>query len=426
MNLGIAPTGEAWLGLGYGPDDVFGDPVGMAGRVAGDVLGDPVGMLGLIYASFVGVGASIATATEITGKLYGLRPFGYWPKFKDNPVPGTRKTIWTHGGSEGPGLSFLVKWLEDRNAASDFQNQLALIDAADNIRFYHRDSLWYMHIHAAGTTPYFDDMRSDRWGHEVKLWLKDPYMYSEIHQSWTVVAGTLPQSSDSMNNYGHVADGFEALAITGHYSSPNHVEDLVLSVADGDSMTLSDRLLSDEEITLEVDGALSTEWESDLTSLATFQQDASTSGASFSVDHIAIAAGGYAIVDLAGPWPTKKPVKMTANLTITGTASVQISNDGGATYSEAVTAANIESGESAIYYLTGSAKIADMKVKFNCPLGSTMLIHALKIERELDCSGADLPVVQPGEEKAFTVSCNVTKSTSATIAGTYHPRRYAI
>ena len=55
-----------------------------------------------------------------------------------------------------------------------------------------------------------------------------------------------------------------------------------------------------------------------------------------------------------------------------------------------------------------------------------MLIHALKIERELDCSGADLPVVQPGEAKAFTVSCDVAKSTSATIAAEYHPRREAI
>jgi hypothetical protein len=117
---------------------------------------------------------------------------------------------------------------------------------------------------------------------------------------------------------------------------------------------------------------------------------------------------------------------MTATLTPTGTASVQVSTDGGATYADAVTYANIESGVSAVYYLTGSGKVADMKIKFNCPAGSTMLIHALKIERELDCSGADLPVVQPGEAKAFTVSCDVTKSTSATIAAEYHPRREAI
>lgn len=426
MQAGLGCLGYSWAGTDYRQDSGFATPVPMETLVFDWISSNPVQVRTLVFGSFVGIGTTIAEATEITGKLYDLKRIGYWPKIKDYPVPGTRKTIKIHEGAEGPGIQFLVRWLTDRNAAYAFLNQLALIKPSDYVRFYLRDSLWYLRVYMAGHAPYFERNRSDQWTHEVKLWFEDPYMYSEIHQEWNVVAGTLPQTSEAMDNYGHVADGFEEITITGHYSGGNHVEDLVLAVADGYSMTLSDELLSDEAITLAVDGSLETSWTADLTSLATFQQDASTSGASFSVDHIAIAASGYAVVDLAGPWPTRKPIKMTATLTPTGTASVQVSTDGGATYADAVTYANIESGSSAIYYLTGSGKVADIKIKFNCPAGSTMLIHALKIERELDCSGADLPVVQPGEAKAFTVSCDTGESTSATIAAEYHPRREAI
>ncbi len=427
MIAGRAPMGGAWVGLGFGPYDVFGDPVDLASAIATDVLGDPISMMGLVYSSFVGVGATIADSTEITGKLYDLKRIGYWPKIKDYPVPGSRKTIKIHEGAEGPGIQFLVKWLTDRNAAYAFLNQLALITPSDYVRFYLRDSLWYLRVYMAGHAPYFERNRSDLWSHEVKLWFEDPYMYSEIHQEWNVTAGTLPQVSEAMDNYGHVADGFEEITITGHYDGTNHVEDLVLSVADGYSMTLSDKLLPDEAITLAVDGSLKTSWTADISSMAAIREWTTRYLVTFDTDHAVIADGGYAIVDLAGPWPTRKiGVKLTANITITGTASIQISSDGGATYTEAVTTVNIVSGQSAVYYLTGSLKVADMKIKFNCPAGSTMLIHALKIERELDCSGADLPVVQPGEAKAFTVSCDVTKSTSATIAAEYHPRREAI
>ena len=426
MLAGIGCMGYSWAGTDYNQDTGFAAPVPMETLVYDWISSNPVQVRTLVFGSFVGIGTTIAEATEITGKLYDLKRIGYWPKIKDYPVPGTRKTIKIHEGAEGPGIQFLARWLTDRNAAYAFLNQLALIKPSDYVRFYLRDSLWYLRVYMAGHAPYFERNRSDQWTHEVKLWFEDPYMYSEIHQEWNVVAGTLPQTSEAMDNYGHVADGFEEITITGHYDGTNHVEDLVLSVADGHSVTLSDKLLPDEAITLAVDGSLETSWTADISSMAAIREWTTRYLVTFDTDHAVIADGGYAIVDLAGPWPTKKPVKMTATLTPTGTASVQVSTDGGATYADAVTYANIESGVSAVYYLTGSGKAADIKIKFNCPAGSTMLIHALKIERELDCSGADLPVVQPGEAKAFTVSCDVTKSTSATIAAEYHPRREAI
>lgn len=424
MQAGLGCMGYSWTGTDYRQDTGFADPVPMETLAYDWVSSDPVLARTLVYGTYMGIGPSIAAATDLTGKLYNLRKSGFGKRIKDYPIPGSRKTIKIHRGVEGPIYTASVAWGTDRNAADAFLQAIAAIDN-DGTRFYNRDSLWYHKVYWAESRP-DPQIQTWIWQHDLKLYLADPYRYSEIMQEWNVVAGTLPQTSEAMDNYGHVADGFESITITGHYSGGQHVEDLVLSVADGYSMTLSDRLLSDEEITLQVDGSLETSWEADLTSLTTFQQDASTSGASFSGDHIAIAASGYAIVDLAGPWPTKKPVKMTATLTPTGTASVQVSTDGGATYADAVTYANIESGSSAVYYLTGSGKAADIKIKFNCPYGSTMQIHALKIERELDCSGASLPVVQPGEAKAFTVSCDVAKSTSATIAAEYHPRREAI
>lgn len=282
MQAGLGCMGYSWVGTDYNQDTGFADPVQVETLVYDWISSNPVQVRTLVFGSFVGIGTTIAEATEITGKLYDLKRIGYWPKIKDYPVPGTRKTIKIHEGAEGPGIQFLVRWLTDRNAAYAFLNQLALIKPSDYVRFYLRDSLWYLRVYMAGHAPYFERNRSDQWTHEVKLWFEDPYMYSEIHQEWNVVAGTLSQTSEAMDNYGHVADGFESITITGHYSGGQHVEDLVLSVADGYSMTLSDRLLSDEEITLQVDGSLETSWEADLTSLTTFQQDASTSGASFS------------------------------------------------------------------------------------------------------------------------------------------------
>ena len=424
MQAGLGCMGYSWTGTDYRQDTGFADPVEMETLAYDWITSDPVLARTLVYGTYMGIGQSIASATDLTGKLYNLRKDGFGKRIKDHPIPGSRKTIKIHQGVEGPIYTASVGWGADRNAADAFLQALAAIDN-DGTRFYNRDSLWYHKVYWAESEP-DPQIQTWIWQHGIKLYLADPYRYSEIHQEWNVTAGTLPQTSEAMDNYGHVADGFEEITITGHYNGTNHVEDLVISVADGYSMTLSDKLLPDEAITLAVDGSLETSWTADISSMAAIREWTTRYLVTFDTDHAVIADGGYAIVDLAGPWPTKKPVKMTATLTPTGTASVQVSTDGGATYADAVTYANIESGVSAVYYLTGSGKAADIKIKFNCPAGSSMLIHALKIERELDCSGADLPVVQPGAAKAFTVSCNVTKSTSATIAAEYHPRREAI
>ena len=427
MQAGLGCMGYSWTGTDYRQDTGFADPVPVETLAFDWVASDPVLARTLVYGTYMGIGPSIAAATDLTGRLYNLRKSGFGKKIKDVPIPGSRKTIKIHQGVEGPIYTASVGWGADRNAADAFLQAIAAIDN-DGTRFYNRDSLWYHKVYWAESEP-DPQIQTWIWQHGIKLYLTDPYRYSEIHQEWNVTAGTLPQVSEAMDDYGHVADGFESISITGHYNwlGLGHMEDVVLSVADGYSMTLSDHLLKDEVITLEVDGSLSTSWTCALYNLAHFIADAPAyTGVTFDTDHIAIAASGYAIIALTGPWPTKKPVKMTATLTPTGTASVQVSTDGGATYADAVTYANIESGVSAVYYLTGSGKAADIKIKFNCPAGSSMLIHALKIERELDCSGADLPVVQPGAAKAFTVSCDIAKSTSATIAAEYHPRREAI
>lgn len=426
MQAGLGCMGYSWTGTDYRQDTGFADPVPMETLAYDWVSSDPVLARTLVYGTYMGIGPSIAAATDLTGKLYNLRKSGFGKRIKDYPIPGSRKTIKIHRGVEGPIYTASVAWGTDRNAADAFLQAIAAIDN-DGTRFYNRDSLWYHKVYWAESGP-DPQIQTWIWQHDLKLYLADPYRYSEIMQEWNVVAGTLPQTSEAMDNYGHVADGFESISITGHYNwlGLGHMEDVVLSVADGYSMTLSDHLLKDETITLEVDGSLSTSWTCGLYNLAHFIADAPAySGVTFDTDHIMITAAGYAIIDLAGPWPTLKPVKMTATLYATGTANVQISTDGGATYTDAVATADIVDGVSSIYYLTGTAKAADIKVKLTAPTGY-MKIYALKIERELDCSGADLPVVQPGAAKAFTVSCDVTKSTSATIAAEYHPRREAI
>lgn len=424
MQAGLGCMGYSWVGTDYRQDSGFADPVEMETLAYDWVTNDPVLARTLVYGTYMGIGQSIASATDLTGKLYDLRKSGFGKKIKDHPIPGSRKTIKIHQGVEGPIYTASVAWGTDRNAADAFLQKLSAIDN-DGTRFYNRDSLWYHKVYWAESEP-DPQIQTWIWQHGIKLYLVDPYRYSEIHQEWNVTAGTLPQVSEAMDNYGHVADGFEEITITGHYSGGNHVEDLVLSVADGYSMTLSDKLLGDEEITLEVDGTLTTEWEADMTSLALFSRDVyASSGLAFSTNPY-IQSGGYVVIKLSGPWPTLKPVKMTANLDYGGTLpTIKVSTDG-VTYTDAVQSSDIQDGVSAVYWLTGTAKAADIYIKFAPEAGYAFGFTALKIERELDCSGADLPVVQPGAAKAFTVSCDVTKSTSATIAAEYHPRREAI
>lgn len=418
MHLGVRHIGQCWLELAYGSQDGFSTPISILSNACDEISGDPVGVLSHAWDTYFAV-----ANVDLTGKLYELKKIGFWKKVKDYAIPGTRRTIRVFQGVDAPGYSFTVAWNTDRAAAMAFLKVMQDIDN-DGSKFYPRDNLWYHKIHWADAAP--DPLDQTLfWQHDNKVYLVDPYLYSEICQLWAVPTGILPQTSATMWNFGHLNDGFETISITGTYDGTHHVEDLVLSVAGGNSMTLSDRLLSGEKVTLGVNGDLITEWTADLTSLATFQQDATTSGVTFSGDHIAIAAGGYAIIILSGPWPTKKAVKMTAHLTIAGsTASVQVYN--GTVYVDAVANSSIKSGQSAVYNLTGSAKRDQIYIKINSPAGSTVLIHSLKIERELDCSGADLSVVAAGESAAFTVSCDVSKSTLATIAATYRPRRYAV
>lgn len=415
MNIGVAPIGEAWVGMGFGPTSVFGDPLEMVGRVADVVTGDPISMQGLLYATYFAVGS-----TDLTGKLYNLRKSGFGKRIKDHPIPGSRKTIKIHQGVEGPIYTASVAWGTDRNAADAFLQELAGID--NDAKAYLRDSLWYHKVYWAESTP-DPQIQTWVWQHDIKLYLTDPYRYSEINQAWDVVADTLPQTSEAMSNYGHVADGFESITITGHHNGTNHVEDLVLSIADGDSMTLSDHLLSDEEITLEVDGTLTTEWTANMSSPILFSRDVYDSSLLAFSANPWVQGTGHCTIKFSGPWPTKRPIKLTA--TLDGTPpKIEISTDG-VTYSEAVLTADIAIGTSAVYWLTGTAKAADIYIRFTS-VANPFGFSALKIERELDCSGADLPSVAPGAAKAFTVSCDVTKSTSATIAAEYHPRREAI
>jgi hypothetical protein len=407
--------------LPYDANTGFADPISIESWAATLVNGDPIQIQSLVFGNYQGIGTQ-----DLTGILYNLQKIGFWQKLKEVAIPGSVKTIKIHQGAEGAGYSFGVVWGGERNDSSDFLEYVRNILPEDRIKIYLRDSLWYHLVYLCDTAP--DPIQQTwEWQNAVKVYLLDQYLYSEIHKHWDVVFKELPQVSEQMDNYGHLADGFESIAITGHYTYPYHVEDLALSVAGGDSIALSDALLSDEKITLGVDGSLVTEWTANLASLAHFQRDAGCdAGVTFSGDHILIPANNVAAIPLAGPWPTKKPIKVTANLTVTGTAFVWITTDNFVTYTIAITNANIENGVSAVYYLSGSAKAADIAVVFTSPTGSSIQIHSLKIERVLDCSGADLPAVQPGSQAAFTVSCDPTKSTSASIEASYHPRRYPV
>lgn len=419
MNIGVVPMGYTWAGTGYDLTDCFGDGLDVGGRTAGWTVGDELEVAGLVYDYYLAIGS-----TDISNCMTDLKAIGFWPKVKDHPIPGTQKVIRTQEGVEGPGYQFNVWFNTDREAASAFLKMLWEID--DDTKLYNRDNLWYHWIKYAASAPLPLGLTTV-FKPAVKVWLRDPYLYSAITQSWELTTTTLPQTSAAMDNYGHFKDGFESIAITGHYSSPNHVEDLVLSVAGGDSITLSSHLLSDEKITLLVDGQLTTEWTASIASLAAFQRDATTSGATFDTDHIVIGTGGgSAIVSLSGPWPTKTAVKMTASLAAFGAANVQVSTDAGATWTEAVAFANISNYAIATYYLKGSEKAADIQVKFNVPAGSALGIYTLKLERVLDCSGATLPGAVAGTTAAFTVSCDATKSTSVDIDAEYHPRRQAL
>jgi hypothetical protein len=101
MHLGLVPMGYAWLGLPYDEDTGFADHVGIESWLSAYVSSDPVQVQSLLFDTYLAVGS-----TDLTGKLYDLRKFGFAQKIKDYPIPGSRKTIKIHQGAEGPGYSF--------------------------------------------------------------------------------------------------------------------------------------------------------------------------------------------------------------------------------------------------------------------------------------------------------------------------------
>ena len=217
MNIGITPMGYGCAGLGYDITDCFGDALELAGRVAADCIGDELELMGLVYDYYLAIGA-----TDISDRMTDLKAIGFWPKIKDHPIPGTQRVIRSHEGSEGPGFSFNVWFDTDREAASAFLKMLWEID--DNTKLYNRDNMWYHWIKYAASAP-LPLKLTTKFKPQVKIWLRDPYLYSALVQGWDLTTATLPQTSSIMDNYGHFNDGFESIAITAHPTTGAHVED---------------------------------------------------------------------------------------------------------------------------------------------------------------------------------------------------------
>ncbi len=298
-----------------------------------------------------------------------------------------------------------------------------------DLAFYLRSNSWYFRvwgISAQQTKLNSESMDYIQYAYEVTCYFYSPYSYAATTDSWTATSQALPETSSALSN----ADGYmpcplEVLEITCAYNA-GHVSDLVHTIADcAVALTICDDALTNEIWTLcGNENKLTEVYEDPITSGTQWGNDTTGDG-TFDTDHIELDDGESAYYKLSGPNPVKKPIVMTADLSLDsggadGLAYVQISPDG-VSWQTVLDQDDFESGATE-YILNGSKYMTDVYVRFICGSGTAgkyLNIGSIKFEVERWIEDGGVPTIPAGGSKTATLSGTGT----VTIDGEFRPRR---
>lgn len=344
-----------------------------------------------------------------------------------SPHSDVKSTLYRQG-STPLSFTFNVWWF----ALAEYDTFLETVNSiAEDLEFYHGKSDWFYRVKSISVRPSNIDHGRNVYVARVSLVLEDPYIYSISYNDLVINSIALPYTStDTFLNYGNVDSPFYSVSLAGKYVGGYHTRDLVFSIMNGATVEsyipISDRLLSDETATLDIDGKLTCVYTDDFADSTRFTPDCYASlNTTVSGGLLSIGSGGYCTYKLYGPHPTKQNVKLTANITTTGSPYIQVSSDNSTWYT-AVPAASVTSSSEVEYNLDYSNKLADVYVRFYCPTGSTMSMSALEFEAVRDTSYYDLPQIGSGDTRTIKISDGSTSSHYAGLVNiSYKARKWS-
>lgn len=372
-------------------------------------------------------------AYDLSGNIYGsiAHTGGYWDIKQDGATSlftGARKD-----SPKGLSISFSVCFPSDADA-SEFLSYIAPYSPDDpdfnesdgaDIPLYIRSENWYYRVWGIVVKP--EPLNKEPMDYIQFLFTITCYLYSPYSegaaQSWTATGQELPQTKSLDNSSGHKASSFKSLEVTCAYNA-GHVADLALDFG-GDSLTLCDDALTNEvwELLGNENRLLQT-YEDAITSGTQWGHDWTGSG-TYDSGAIKLNNGESAYIKLSGPNPARKPVIMTADLSLdsggaTDEATVEISADG-ASWEEVLNQDDFESGV-AEYVLSGTEYMTDIYIRLVCTSGTSgkyLRVGSIKFEVERwIASGA--PVVPMGANPA---TATLSGTGTITIDGEFRPRR---
>jgi len=295
--------------------------------------------------------------------------------------------------------------------------------------WYHGRGDWFYRVKSVSVKP--EDVRhiTRFYKSRVGLELEDPYQYSVSGDTLVLTSAALPYTSaHTFNNWGNVSTPFWDVSITGNYASSSHLKGVYFEIMNGSttesSILISDRLLSSEVASLDVDGDLTCTYQDTYASSTKFGQDKyASSSAAVSGGNLVISSGGYATYKLYGPHPTKENVKLTAKIDATGSPYIRVSDDG-SSWDTAVRTTDIARGTENEYYISGSEKLSDVYIQFYCPAGSTMKISGIEFEAVRDTRYYELPEIGVDASRTIKVRDASSSSHAAGINLTFKSRKW--
>lgn len=342
---------------------------------------------------------------DLTGQmLEGLKASGPEPKFEKISFRGRLDSKLVDQGYSPMEYSFEAHFSQIEDAF-DYVRQMQ--DSSGDGRFYPGDSAYFHKVRAISTERV---KRRSRYMFVIKtkVFLEKPYLYSILSTEWTLSQVSLPRTSGDIINRGHIDMPPELVRIVGRYGSA-YVKGLRISIMDGVTeisyLPLSDRLLSDEVLELDEDGRLTCTYSDDYSSCTRFTRDATCSNATCSSGKVTIGNNGHVVYDFRGVWPLMENMKLTATLKVlAGTPAIEISTDGGATYTPVVSGSQIRSGVRATYYLADTVGHKHVLVRFRCGSSDSLEIDDVEFVGVRRVSASMLPKIAAGSARQIRIT----------------------
>jgi hypothetical protein len=336
---------------------------------------------------------------DLSGHLVGeiRKDGGYWKVKQDS--------ILLHSNSRrdsvvGASVAFSVEY-DDEAEANAFREYCGSDEVVD-APLYLRSEDWYQVIKRISLRggPIKSPMGYLHWCYDVVCYLESPY---QLGPAAPFASLSAPHEISLDNSEGNTRGLLELRVdcdAAAHVAAPA-LESLVLCA---EALSGETWALTDENKLLET-------YVDSFSSGAKWALDAVGDG-SYAPYSVFLAFGESAYYRLSGPWPSRKPVIMTAMLR--GAGSVDASANG-SDWWRVIDPGQIQSGR-AVYALPGTQFRRNIYIRFS----GALRIYYLKFEVERTIRATDVPRVDAGEEKEMTISATAG---AMIVRGSFIPRR---